>query len=350
MNDKYTGSWTALVTPFTKSFGVDWEAFKNLLEFQMSQASTGVLPMGSTGESATVTHKEHSEIIAKTTEIINGRCRVLAGTGSNNTDEALHETGLAVEAGVDACLLVDCYYNKPSSIALRKEYYEPVLSKFPEMDFISYAIPGRSVTVISPEDLAILRHTNPNLVAVKDATGDFERMARTKSLVGEDFNIISGDDPNTFQMMSDKNIGASGVISVISNIAPASTEKLTRMLLEGRLDEAKKLDETLKPLYDIVGVKTVENVKLPNGQTTQVTYKHPNPVPVKTMMQALGMIEVGCKRPCGKLTKAGVEVVRSAITKVFTSNPEIIEPVGKHFDVDVGGRIGVDKFWENLSY
>lgn len=142
MNEDYTGGWTALVTPFEKGFSVDWNQLEKNVLFQVEEGISGILPMGTTGESATVTHEEHSRIILKGVEYAAGRCHVLAGTGSNSTEEAVYETEKAVAAGIKSCLLVDCYYNKPSSMELRKEYYSVLLEEFPDIDFISYAIPG----------------------------------------------------------------------------------------------------------------------------------------------------------------------------------------------------------------
>jgi 4-hydroxy-tetrahydrodipicolinate synthase len=350
MKKDYSGCWTAIVTPFTSDMGVYWEELERNVGFQVEQGLTGVLPMGTTGESPTVTHDEQAEITAKTIEYTGGRCQVLAGTGSNSTDEALYETQRATDAGVKTCLLVDCYYNKPSSMELRREYYEPILSKFPDTDFITYSIPGRTVTVLAPEDIAILRSGHKNLVAVKEASGDFDRMRRIRELVDSRFTIFSGDDPNTYTMMTDKKIGASGVISVISNVTPAPIEKYTRLILAGKIQEAKRIDDALMPLFKVVMVATTEEVKLPNGKTAKVAYKFPNPTPIKTMMAGLGMINGTTKRPLGKLTKQGVTVVRDALRKVWAAEPAYLEPVGGYYDVDVAKRIEDDKYWEKLSY
>jgi len=350
MNSKYAGSWTALVTPFDFDYTVNWTQLENNVKFQAEEGITGVLPMGTTGESPTVTHREHSKIIENTVYYAEGGCKVLAGTGSNSTDEALFETKRAIESGVDCCLILDCYYNKPSSLELRHEYYSVILSEFPDMDFITYAIPGRTVTVLAPEDLAILRREYRNLVAVKEATGDFERMRRVRSILDQDFNIISGDDPNTYQMMTDLQIGASGVISVISNLTPGPVEKYVRLILDGKTEEAKKIDEALSPLFKVVMVQTTEDVKLPNGETAKVTYKFPNPVPIKTMMVGLGMITGTTKRPLGKLTKKGVGLVRDALRQVWQKDPKLLEPVEGFYDVDLEKRLGDDKIWAQLSY
>ncbi|MBM3308793.1 MAG: 4-hydroxy-tetrahydrodipicolinate synthase [Candidatus Altiarchaeales archaeon] len=350
MNSKYTGCWTALVTPFNGNMRVNWEQLEKNVGFQVEQKVSGILPMGSTGESATVTHEEHSQIIEKVNEYAGKKTKVLAGTGSNSTEEAIYETQKAVEAGVDACLLVDCYYNKPSSMELRKEYYEVILKKFPKMDFIAYAIPGRSVTVLMPEDMALLRSECKNFVGVKEATGDFERMQRTRQLLGKDFSIISGDDPNTFRMMTDPKIGSSGVISVISNITPGAIEEYTQMILKGKVEEARKIDSALQPLFNVVGVKTTEKVKLPSGETAEVVQKVPNPVPVKTMMNALGMQTGLCKQPLGRLSKQGIETVRNALRQVWKNYPKALEPIEGYYDVNIEEKLGDDKNWKNLSY
>lgn len=350
MNENYTGCWTALVTPFTDDIVVDWGQLRQNVEFQIEQGLTGLLPMGTTGESATVTHDEHAKIIEKVTEWSSGRVKILAGTGSNSTEEAIQETRLANEVGVDAILLVDCYYNKPSSMELRREYYGALAEKFPDLDIIPYVIPGRSVTVLAPEDLAILTAKYSNFVAVKEATGDFERMKRTRELVPEDFNILSGDDPNTLKMMTEANIHAAGVVSVISNITPAPIEEYTRLILNGKVDDAKKIEAGLKPLFGIVGVTTDEEVILPDGSKSTVTYKFPNPVPVKTMMNGLGMQDSPCKKPMGKLTKNGVNIVRNTLRNIWNKNPELLEPISGFYDVDIVERLEGDEYWNRLSY
>ncbi|MFH1789182.1 MAG: 4-hydroxy-tetrahydrodipicolinate synthase [Candidatus Altiarchaeota archaeon] len=346
----YAGCWTALVTPFNKVLGVDWEQLERNIDFMVEEGLTGVLPMGTTGESATVTHEEHAKIIERVCGYASGKCKVLAGTGSNSTDEAVYETEKAVNCGVDAVLLVDCYYNKPGSLWLRNEYYSVLAKCFPDLDIIPYVIPGRSVTALEPEDLAILRDEYKNIVAVKEATGNFERMIRTRELVDDDFSILSGDDPNTFRMMTDEKIRASGVISVISNITPGPIEEYTRLILDGKIKDAEKIDNALQPLFNVVGISTTEQVTLPDGSKVDVEYKFPNPVPVKTLMNGLGMMESPVKKPLGKLTKKGVKVVRDALAKVWESSPRLLEPVGRFYDVDVGERIEKDEYWKNLSY
>ena len=177
---KFEGAWTALVTPFTEEKEIDWERFQKNIEFQISQKITGLLLVGTTGESPTLDWDEHVQIIRNCMDVARGKCGIMAGTGSNSTDEALKATEDAKKAGVESVLLVDCYYNGPSSLELRKEYYEKVAETFPEVYIVPYIIPGRTGTVLSPEDLTILSLEHPNVRAVKEATGDLERMARTR--------------------------------------------------------------------------------------------------------------------------------------------------------------------------
>ena len=218
---KFEGAWTALATPFREDGKIDWEGFEKNVKFQISQGISGLVPTGTTGESPTLGWEEHNEVIAKTIQFAKKKCYVMAGTGSNSTEEALAGTKYAVDSGADAVLLVDCYYNGPSSLELRKEYHGAIAKEFPAIQVVPYIIPGRTGTSMSPEDLAILSKEFSNVRAVKEATGDLERMIRTRQLVGNDFDILSGDDDLTFEMMARPGIRASGVVSVISNVSPS---------------------------------------------------------------------------------------------------------------------------------
>ncbi len=338
------------MTPFTADLNINWTSLERNVAFQVDQGIDGVLSMGTTGESATVAHEEHSKITANVISYVNGGCGLLAGTGSNSTDEALFETSRAVDNGAKACLLVDCYYNKPSSLELRREYYSVLCDAYPDTEFIAYAIPGRSVTAISPEDIVIANSEHENLIAVKEATGDFERMTLTRKLAGSDFGIISGDDPNTFKMMTDPAIKAAGVISVISNVVPGAISKLTSLIIDGKMEDAQKLNDALAPLSTIVGVSSQEDVTMPDGSIRNVTYKFPNPLPIKALMSGLGMMDGRCKRPLGKMTATAVAQVRAAAMEVRGSDPDILEPVGEFYGVDVDVRLADDGVWDALSY
>ncbi|MEE8299834.1 MAG: dihydrodipicolinate synthase family protein, partial [Desulfatiglandales bacterium] len=215
----FSRCYTALITPF-KDHEIDLGDLDRLMEFQIAGGVSGILAVGTTGESPTLTWEEHYKVTQAVVEKCKGRCQSIAGTGSNNTRETIEGTAHAVHVGADAALLVEPYYNGPSSLEIRREYVAPVAKKFPQIQIIPYVIPGRTGTQLLPEDLAILHRQFANMGTVKEATGDIENMKRTRECCGEDFTILSGDDDKTFTMMSDPVIKASGVISVASNIAP----------------------------------------------------------------------------------------------------------------------------------
>ncbi|PDM26284.1 4-hydroxy-tetrahydrodipicolinate synthase [Candidatus Bathyarchaeota archaeon B24-2] len=341
----FSGCYTASITPMLENRELDLEGLKRLVEFQVEQGVSGVLAVGTTGESPTLTWEEHNLVIEKIHEYIGGRAVTIAGTGSNSTEECLKATEHAKDIGVEAVLLVDPYYNGPSSLEIRREYVAPVAEKFPEVQVIPYVIPGRTGTQLLPQDLAILHSEFDNVRAVKEATGNFENMRLTRKLCGEDFDILSGDDDKTFQMMSDEKIRASGVISVASNVAPKAVQEMCSKYLEGKREEAAKLAEALKPLFQLVTVKTMEETRY-----GEVLCKSRNPVPYKTLMNILGMPSGPCRRPLGKMTKKGIQVVLNNVRLVYERNPEILEPIERFFDVRLEERLYNEKYWKSLTY
>jgi len=343
----FQGCYTALVTPM-KGPGageVDYEALERLVEFQVAGGVSGILAVGTTGESATLTHDEHSEVIVRIHQFAAERCAVIAGTGSNCTAECLETTRHAAEHGVKAVLLVEPYYNGPSSIEIRKEYIEPVARQFPDVQVIPYVIPGRSGTQLLPEDLALLKRACDNVNAVKEASGDMSNIRRTRAYCGPDFDILSGDDDNTLRMMSEPEIGASGAVSVVSNVAPGAVQRMTECALEGDLEGGRRLASALQPLFDIVTVKTREDSPW-GGRLCKAR----NPLPIKTLMRLLGMPVGGMRRPLGKMTPAGLDVVVGAARKVWENNPEILQPIAETFDVDVGVRLSRLEYRDALAY
>jgi len=340
----FSGCYTALVTPF-KDEEVDYEGLERLIEFQIANGVSGILAVGTTGESPTLTWYEHIEVVRFAAEKIKGRCQLIAGTGSNSTQETIKGTEHAVDVGVDAVLLVDPYYNGPSSLEIRKEYIAPVAKAFPELQIIPYVIPGRTGTQLLPEDLALLNKEFPNVNTVKEATGDLNNMIRTRECCGKDFIILSGDDDKTFEMMTSPDIQASGVISVASNIAPKAVQELTMLCKEGRKTDAEKILSALKPLFKIVTVKTQEET--PFGP---VTCRARNPLACKTLMAILGMPGGPCRRPLGKMTKKGLDVVLEAARTVQSDYPEIFAPIADFFNVDIEKRLMDDSLWPNLVY
>ena len=341
----FKGCYTALVTPMLKDYEVDFEGLKTIVDFQVSQGVKGILAVGTTGESPTLTWDEHNLVIDKINESNDGRSLTIAGTGSNSTIESLKATQHAYNLGVKAMLLVDPYYNGPSSLEIRREYVAPIAEHFPDVQIIPYVIPGRSGTQLLPQDLAILHSQYPNVKAVKEATGSLENMKLTRRLCGEAFDILSGDDDKTFTMMTDNKIHASGVISVVSNIAPAAVQRMTTSISEQRVDEAEKLMNDLKPLFEIVTVKTNEETEF-----GPVAVKSRNPVPCKILMNILGMPAGPLRKPLGIMTKKGLQVVLEATRKVYSSTPEILEPIEAFFNVDLSDRLYNEKFWKGLTY
>jgi len=346
----FEGAWTALITPMTADGGVDWDGLEQNLKFQIEQGITGLLPTGTTGESPTLSWDEHNEIIERTLACASGKCGVIAGTGSNSTQEAVESTEHAVENGAQAALLVDCYYNGPSSLELRTEYYGVLAEMFPDVSFVPYVIPGRSGTELLVEDLAILADQFPNIHAVKEATGNLDRMARTRALVGPEFQIMSGDDDITYLIMTQPTIMAAGVISVVSNIAPAAVESMCRSILSSDLDAAQKMRDALSPLCGVVTVKAESDRAMPDGSSVRVTDRFRNPLAVKVLMRALGMPSGPGRQPLGQMTESGVQVVRKAAEEVWARSPEILAPIGDFYGVDVEARIRTDSVWSVLSH
>ncbi|UCD86797.1 MAG: 4-hydroxy-tetrahydrodipicolinate synthase [Desulfobacterales bacterium] len=341
----FNGCYTALMTPFTDDYAVDYEALEKLVGFQIAGGVSGILAVGTTGESPTLNWEEHNEVIRLVAEKCKGRCQCIAGTGSNNTRETMESTEHAVHVGADAALLVDPYYNGPSSLEIRREYVSPVAEKFPQMQLIPYAIPGRTGCQLLPEDLAILHRQFANVSTVKEATANIDNMKRTRECCGEDFTILSGDDGMTFTMMTDPAIKASGVISVASNIAPKAVQEMTTLLSEGNQAEAEKLATALEPLFGIVTVKTQEDTPL-----GQVGCRARNPLGTKTLMAVLGMPGGPCRQPLGRMTRKGLEVVLQAGRTVWENNPEIMQPVADFFNVDIEARLNDASSWAGLIY
>jgi 4-hydroxy-tetrahydrodipicolinate synthase len=343
------GAWTALVTPFTPHGDFDARAYTRLLEFQLAEGIDGLVPCGTTGESPTLSWEEQGAAVALAVRLADGRAGVLAGTGSNSTQEAIDGTRDAWSRGASAALLVDCYYNGPSSLELRREYYERVLEAVPELPIVPYVIPGRTGCILGSEDLAILHASDPVRVpAVKSATGDLAHMRRDRECAGETLQILSGDDELTSGMMRDPAIKASGVISVMANIAPRAVADLCRAEAAGEIETASALNRALTPLFALVTCKTHNPRTLPGGREVQVQDRFRNPVPVKTMMMGLGMVDRALRPPLGLMTAPAVATCRAALLQVQTESPHVLAPIAAAFDVNIERRLRDDNLWSQL--
>ena len=257
------GTYTALVTPF-RNDRIDEEAFERLIEQQIEAGIDGVVPAGTTGESPTLDHEEHLRIIRLAVEAARGRCRVIAGTGSNDTRKAVATSREAHAAGADGLLLVAPYYNKPSQEGLYRHFR--AIAEASPLPNVLYNIPGRCGIEIGVETTRRLAADCPNVVAIKEAGGSVDRVSQLRAALPEDFSILSGDDVLTLPFLA---AGAVGVISVASNLVPAEVVRLVGAYLHGKHDVALGLHERLYPLFKDLFIE-------------------PNPVPVKLAMSWAG--------------------------------------------------------------
>jgi len=340
-------TWTAIVTPFTSDNKVDLEGLNKNLNFQISEGIIGVVAVGTTGESPTLTWEEHNKIIDFSIKTCKNKIGVVAGTGSNSTEEAIENSVNADKLGADGVLLVDCYYNGPSSSELREEYYLQISNKV-KTECIPYVIPGRSGTALMPEDLAILANTCSNINAVKDATGDFKGMARVRKLCGDNFSILSGDDDLNCDIITNKDIRGNGVISVVSNIAPKAMTQMVYNARNGNIKKAEEIQSELSPLCSVVTVKAKNKRVLPNGEEVEIIDKYRNPVAIKTIMQVLGMPSGKLRKPLGKMSKSGLDILRDALVTVMENTPYILTPINDYYNIDIKNRISDDNIWNSL--
>lgn len=338
------GCYTALVTPFHDE-KVDDGALARLVDFQLENGVAGILAAGTTGESPTLEWEEHNHVTERIARMVAGKAMCVAGTGSNNTAETLTATKHAVAAGAEAVLLVDPYYNGPSSLEIRREYIEPVAAAFPETVIIPYVVPGRTGAQVLPEDLAMAFSRYPNVNAVKEATGSLENMRRTRQCCGPDYHILSGDDNLTAEMITDPGIRACGVISVYANIFPGAVSRMVNALQGGDVETGRTIAEQLNPLLSLVTVSSKEATAY-----GEVTCRARNPLPVKTLMAVLGMPVGGCRKPLGRMTRAGADMLLAAARQVYADAPELYAPVAAFFDIDVAARLNDDSVLNGLVY
>lgn len=255
----FKGAYTALITPF-RDQQVDEAAFARLIDAQIAAGIDGVIPVGTTGESPTLNHEEHIRVIRLAVQAARGRCRVIAGTGSNSTAEAIEMTGEAQAAGADAALVVAPYYNRPSQEGLFR-HFQAIADSTP-LPIILYSIPGRCGVEIGVETTARLAAACGNVVAIKEAGGSVDRVSQLRAALPDAFDILSGDDGLTLPFLA---AGAVGVISVASNLVPGAVVELVRAQALGQNDVARALHARWYPLFKDLFIE-------------------PNPVPVKTAL------------------------------------------------------------------
>lgn len=265
----FTGSIVAMVTPF-KNGVVDYDKLGELVDYHVENGTNAIIPCGTTGESPTLTHKEHGEVIGKVIEAANGRIPVIAGSGSNNTSEAISLTRHAKETGADGSLIITPYYNKPTQQGLY-DHYKAILDEV-DIPIIIYNVPSRTGVSISPEIVARLFEFK-NIVAIKEATGDMDQASQILNLC--DIIVLSGDDSLTLPIMS---LGGKGVVSVVANILPREVSELVSSILNGEIETSRKRHRSLFPLCKAMFIET-------------------NPIPVKTAMKLLGRLNGEMRLP-----------------------------------------------------
>jgi 4-hydroxy-tetrahydrodipicolinate synthase len=267
----FSGSHVAIVTPF-RNGKVDERALGDLIEFQLANGTDGIVPCGTTGESATLSHEEHDRVVALTVEAVRRRVPVVAGTGSNSTDEAVMLTRHAKQAGADGALLITPYYNKPTQEGLYRHF--KTVAESVDLPIVLYNIPGRTAVNMLPATVARLSAI-PNIVAIKEGSGSLQQVSDIIQSCGDRMTVLSGDDPLTLPMMA---LGGKGVITVTANIAPADMAAMVRAFAAGRVAEATRLHYKLAPLFTALFYET-------------------NPIPVKTALAMMGKIDGELRLP-----------------------------------------------------
>ncbi len=294
----FKGSMTAIVTPFSAKGGsaaggkksvVDEKKLKELIEFQIKNGTSGIVPCGTTGESPTLSMAEHERVIEITIAQVNKRVPVIAGTGANSTEEAIILTQAAARAGADASLQVSPYYNRPTQKGLYEHF--KAISEAVDIPIILYNIASRTGVNIEPETMARLARDCKNIVGVKEASGNLDQMSRIRALCGDGFSLISGDDSLTLPLLA---IGGSGIISVVSNIVPRDVANLVSEFEKGNIKKAQSLHYKLLPLVKAVFLET-------------------NPIPIKTAMGLLGMCESDLRLPMCAMSADNLEKLKKAL-------------------------------------
>lgn len=283
----FKGALVAIVTPF-KNGKIDEDAYRELIEFQIANGTDGIVPCGTTGESATLTHKEHDRVIEITIDAVKKRVPVIAGTGSNSTAEALRLTKHAYEAGADGALIVCPYYNRPTQEGLY-QHFKMIAENVP-IPILPYNIPGRTGVNLLPEMVAKLAEIK-NIVGIKEASGSIKQMNDIIELCGNNFAVLSGDDLFTLPLLA---MGGAGVISVISNVVPSDMANLVDAFAAKNTVKARSLHHKMSPLIDVLFIET-------------------NPVPVKAALHLMGKIKYEYRLPLCKMSAANLEKLKKVM-------------------------------------
>ena len=292
----FRGSITALATPFRQDGSLDKEAFRALVEWQIDEGSNGLVPVGTTGESPTLTHEEHREVVRICIEAVAGRVPVIAGAGSNSTREAIGFVSHAEEAGADAVLVVTPYYNKPNQRGLYEHF--AAVARATKLPIIIYNIPPRSVIDMLPETMGRLARDFPNIVGVKDATAKVDRVSEQRIACGPDFIQLSGEDASALGFNAH---GGVGCISVTANVAPRLCAEFQAATLNGDRERALELQDRLMPLHKALFIE-------------------PNPAGVKYALSRLGRAEDRLRTPLVSVEESTAEKIDAAMKHAGLTN------------------------------
>lgn len=285
----FTGSLVALVTPMDTKGKVDHVSLKKLVEYHIANGTSGIVSVGTTGESATLDHNEHIDVIKRTIDYADGRINIIAGTGANATKEAIELTRRVENIGVVGCLTVAPYYNKPTQEGMYQHF--KAIAESTQLPQILYNVPGRTSSDIKPETVGRLSKIK-NIVALKDATGDLSRVYKTRKLVGSDFKLLSGDDATFLDFMI---LGGDGVISVTANVAAKQVATICELAANNQIQEARAVNDNLLALHNYLFIE-------------------PNPTPVKWACTRIGLMATATIRlPMVSLTNASIPAVEKAL-------------------------------------
>lgn len=284
----FEGSYVALVTPFKDDESLDEAKLKELIQFQIEGGTHGIVPCGTTGESPALSEEEHDRVVEITVDTVNGQVPVIAGTGSNSTTRTLRATKHAKDAGADAALIVTPYYNKPTQKGLYEHYMK--IADSVDIPIVVYNVPGRCGTdILSPTIARLAEH--PNIVALKEATGELKRASEVVNLCPENFVVLSGDDVNTLPIMA---VGGKGVISVVANIAPSDVADMCNAFHAGNLELARKLHYKTLPLAVNLFIET-------------------NPIPAKTALMLMGKLNGQLRLPLASMSDTNINSLRTTL-------------------------------------
>lgn len=284
----FTGTYTAIVTPF-KDGQVDRAGLERLIKLQIKAGVDGVVPVGTTGESPTLSFEEHMQVVEQTVQCAAGKVKVLAGTGANSTSEAIYLTQAAEKAGADGSLQVAPYYNKPTQEGLFQHFR--AIARSTKLPLVLYSIPGRCGVEIGIETVRRLAEACENIVGIKEAGGNADRVSQLYQAVGSRFDILSGDDSLTLPFMA---VGAKGVVSVASNVIPKEVVSMVKAFAAGKAAQALKLHNKCYPLFKDLFLET-------------------NPIPVKTALAMLGVIEEEFRLPLVPMSLKNRETLKSTL-------------------------------------